>query len=80
MVKSECKRKLWLTITASIKHVSKLQARAEFLQKCYNAKIVPSTLLVKPLKNSNPNLCNKYKNIAKTASKNNLQIALLKRA
>ena len=61
----------------SVKNVSKLQARAMFLKTCQNLKITPTTLTIKPLSNSNPKLSAKYNNVAKTASKNNLQIAVL---
>ena len=77
MVKSEYRRKLWYTIVESVKNVSKLEARAMFFQKCQNFNIVPTTKNIKPMKNSNPKLCNKYKNVAKNASRNNLQIAAL---
>ena len=77
MVKSEHRSKLCLTIIESIKNVSKLQARATFLQKCHNFKITPTTMTIKPMKNSNPKLNTKYINVAKTASKNNLEIAMI---
>ena len=34
-------------------------------------------MTIKPMKNSNPKLNTKYINVAKTASKNNLEIAIL---
>lgn len=77
MVKSECRRNLWCTVVKSIKNVSKLQARYSFLQKCQNIQIIPTTMIIKPMKNPNPKLNTKYKNVACSASKNNLNIATL---
>ena len=48
---SEYKSKLCSTIIESVKNVSKLQARAIFLQKCQNNKITPTTMTIKPLEN-----------------------------
>ena len=67
MVKSDYRSELCVTIIESIKNVSKLQARATFLQKCHNFKITPPTMTVKPMKNSDPKLNTKYVNVAKTA-------------
>ena len=61
----------------SLKNVSKLQARFQFLQKCQNFQVIPTTMVVKQLNNPNPKLNAKYKNVAHSASKNNLNIATL---
>ena len=49
MVKSDYRSELCVTIIESIKNVSKLQARATFLQKCHNFKITPTTMTIKPM-------------------------------
>ena len=77
MVRSENKKELFDTIIDSLKNIHKLKARAEFLRKCKNLKIVPLTMIIKPLTNPDMKLNSKYMNVAKTASKNNLEIAIL---
>ena len=47
----EKSRPFIITMIESVKNVSKLQARATFLQKCHNEKIILTTMTIKPMKN-----------------------------
>ena len=75
-------KKFWYNITKSLKNVTRLKARTDFLTKCLKSQIIPPTLKTKPPK-SNPNQAdhpknsNGFKNVANNASKHNLQIAAL---
>ena len=66
----------WTTIIKSAKNYSKLKAKAVFLQNCQKAKIIPHTLIFKPPnKNSNFKNSKSYRNVAKNASMQNVNIA-----
>ena len=73
-------KKFWYNITKSLKNVTRLKARTDFLTKCLKSQIIPPTLKTKPPK-SNPNQDHpknsiRFKNVANNASKQYLQIAV----
>ena len=73
-------KSFWNSVIKSAKNSSKLKARAIFLQNCQRSKIIPQTLISRPPNNNshggNLKTSKSYKNVAKMASTQNVNIAV----